>query len=108
MSLEAVVLEHSYELKAEGMRVIHGFLGVRSRKETGYQTVMERSYWALFESSSEAPLGRILLFLRTEGPRACEGPASTAMQPHGPQMGSAIFHAGSWQETDGTLSWAVG
>ena len=28
MSLEVVVLEHSYELKAEGMRVIHGFLGV--------------------------------------------------------------------------------
>lgn len=55
-------------LKAEGMRVIHGFLGVRSREVIGYQTVMERPYWSLSESSSEAPLGRILLFLRTEGP----------------------------------------
>lgn len=32
---KAVVLGHSDELKAEGVRVIHDFLGVRSRKEVG-------------------------------------------------------------------------
>lgn len=55
--------------------------GVRSRKEIGYQIVMGRPYWTSFESSSEIPLERTLLFLRTkEGPRACEGPASTDMK----------------------------
>lgn len=41
MSLEAVVLEHSYDLKEEGTRGSRGFVGVRSRKEIGHHTVMD-------------------------------------------------------------------
>lgn len=82
------------------MKTIQDFLGVRSRKEAGCQMVMERSYWTLFESSSETPFWKTLLSLRTkERPRACEGPpVSINVKPHGSQMGSAMCHAVSWQK----------
>lgn len=84
---KAAALGQSYRLKAEVMKVIQDFLGVRPRVANDHGAGGE-SYRTLFESSSGAPLGRILLFLRTkEGPMACEGLVSRGMKPHGAQMG---------------------
>lgn len=94
--------------KFEGVKAIQDFLGVRSRKEIEYQTVMVRSYWTLIVGLFEDFLERTLLFLRTkQGPRACVGPVSIGMRPPGPQMGSVICHKESQQETEDTSSWVI-
>ena len=94
--------------KAEGVKAIQDFLGVRSRKEIGYQTVMVRSYWTLIEGPFEYLLERTLLSLRTkQGPRVRVGPASIGMRPPGPQMGSVICQEESQQEIEDTSSWVI-